>query len=227
MKKLTLSALLLLQIIFLHAQNSEWEVGMFLGGINYQGDLIPKTVDISQSNVAIGLTSRYRYYYTLNFRANLIVGRISASDMDYPERESRGFSFQSSLIEMSGLAEWEPFGKERELKGGNTSLLISPYLMGGMGLAFINPKPNFPAIGNPGSQNPVIQDIRASYSKVQLVLPLGIGARYDINSKWTICAEIAGRVSFTDYLDGISIAANPGNNDYYWTFGLAAMFKPR
>lgn len=226
MKKFYSLALALSCVSFLYAQNPEWEVGMFLGWSVYQGDIVGKTIDLKESNTAIGITGRYNYYYTLKFRANLLFGRLSGDDANYEGRGDRNASFTTSLVEFSGLAEWEPFGKARELQGGKSKLFISPYALGGLGLVFTNPKPTFPALGNVGSNNPAIQDIRAGYSKIHLVIPVGLGLRYDVNRKWMIGAEAGWRVPFTDYLDGISVSANDSSMDYYWFYGFTAMFKP-
>ncbi|MDX1943605.1 MAG: DUF6089 family protein [Saprospiraceae bacterium] len=227
MKKLyTLVLALSCIIISAYSQNKEWEVGMFLGWSVYQGDMIGKTIDLKEANTAVGITGRYDYYYTLKIRANLLFGRLTGADINYPGKESRNASFQTSLIELSGMAEWEPFGKARTLKGGKSKFFISPYFLGGLGLVFTNPKAKFPSLGNPDSQSPVIQDLRSGYSKIHLVVPLGGGLRYDLNDKWMIGAELAGRVPFTDYLDGISESANSNSMDFYWFYGLTVMFKP-
>jgi opacity protein-like surface antigen len=227
MKKLYIILVLSLSAFTSKAQFGEWEVGPFIGWALYQGDLIPKRYDLDQTNLAFGFTSRYNYYYNFNIRGNLLVGRISASDDDYPDtnRRGRGYSFSTSVIEISALAEYEPLGKMRQLQGGKSKLRVSPYVMGGMGLAFTNPKPTFPRIGNPDSQNPIIQDVRAGYSKIHLALPLGGGVRFDVTSRWMIGAEVAGRYAFTDYLDGISLSANPKRNDWYWFGGFTAMYR--
>ncbi len=225
MKKLFTLLSTLVIALLLQAQPTDWEMGMFGGWSVYQGDIIGKKIDLRESNLAVGITGRYNYYYTLKFRVNLLFGRLSGDDKNYPGREARGASFQTSLVELSTMAEWEPFGKWRELKGGKSNIAVSPYLMGGVGLAFTNPKPVFPKIGNVNSQNPYIQDIRAGYSKIHLVVPVGAGLRYDVNRKWSIGAEIAGRITFTDYIDGISVSANDTSWDYYWFYGFTAMFK--
>lgn len=227
MKKLyTLVLALACVSISISAQNKEWEVGMFVGWSVYQGDIVGKTIDLKEANTAVGITGRYDYYYTLKFRTNLLFGRLTGDDANYPGREDRDASFQTSLIEFSGMAEWEPFGKARALKGGKSKFFVSPYFLGGLGLVFTNPKPKFPALGRPDSQNPAIQDIRAGYSKIHLAVPLGGGLRYDVNDKWMVGAEIAGRIPFTDYLDGISESGNSNSMDFYWFYGLTVMFKP-
>lgn len=229
MKKLYILSVALCLTLFTNAQTSDlWEVGMFLGQSLYQGDIANSDADLKQANTAFGLTARYNYLYTLKFRGNLFFGNLSGSDLaaDNPGRAKRGITFQTSVIELSGMAEWEPFGKMRELEGGKKKLFLSPYLMGGLGLGFTNPKPKFPELGNPDSQSPELQDLRAGYSKVHMVVPVGAGLRYDINRKWMVAAEIASRLPFTDYLDGVSISGNPDKIDWYWFYGFTVMFKP-
>jgi len=208
----------------IHAQYASWEAGMFVGFAAYQGDLSTPQFSAREANPAIGFTARYKYYYTLNFRGNLLLGRLDGDDENTPARAGRGFSFETNLIEFSGMAEWEPFGRLRELKGGSNKLKVSPYLLGGIGFTFTNPKPRFSSTGAPDSQNPIQQDLRGNYSKIHLIIPIGLGARFDVNHKWMIGAEIGPRYPFTDYLDGISKAANPNAGDWYWFYGVTAMY---
>lgn len=221
--------LLLLGLVFqLSAQKIDWELGMFIGGAVYQGDLTSKLVDLKQASPGIGFTARYKYYYTFNIRANLLITKLSAADSENTKRPTdRGYSFESSLVEFSGMAEYEPFGKLRELKGGKNKLPVSPYFLGGLGFCFSNPKPQFAATDDPAVESAISQDLRGGFSKIHLVVPIGMGLRYDINRDWMIGAEVAARYPFTDYLDGISKAANPGAKDWYWFFGIAAMHNFR
>lgn len=206
------------------AQNAGWEAGMFVGFSVYQGDLSYQNF-LKESNPAIGFSARYDYYYTLKFRANLLLGTIDGDDKNEPERASRGFSFKTNLIELSGMVEWEPFGRLRALRGGRSSLKFSPFLLGGMGFCFAKPQAMFPELGVPGSQNPIQQDLKYNKSNVHLIIPIGFGVRYDVNRQWTINAEGGPRFPFTDYLDGISKAANPDAGDWYWFYGLTAMYN--
>lgn len=210
-----------------YAQKADWEAGMFAGFSVYQGDIAVQQFDIKEANPAIGFTARYKYYYTLNFRANLLLGRLDGDDRNSAARTNRGFRFETSLIELSGMVEWEPLGRSRELRGGKNNLKVSPYLLGGLGFCFTNPRPMFPSLGTPDSQNPVQQDMLTSYSKVHLILPVALGVRFDVSRDWLIGAEIGPRYPFTDYLDGISKAANPNAGDWYWFYGLTAMYKLR
>jgi len=229
MKKLFALPLALCICLLGYGQRADaWEVGLFLGQALYQGDIANRSVDFDNTNMGFGLTTRYNYYSNLKFRGNLLFSRLSGSDSNAESegRRKRGITFQTSIIEVSGLVEWEPLGEMRELEGGKKKFFVSPYLMGGLGFAFINPKPQFPQLGSPDSQSPELRDLRAGYSKVHLAVPLGGGLRYDINRKWMIGAEIAGRLPFTDYLDGVSISGNPDKIDWYWFYGLTLMFKP-
>lgn len=224
MKKFYALLLALGWLCQLHAQQIDWELGMFIGGAVYQGDLTSKLVDLKQASPGIGFTARYKYYYTLNFRGNLLVTKLSAADAENTKRPTdRGYSFESSLVEFSGMAEYEPFGKVRELKGGKNKVVVSPYFLGGFGFCVSSPKPQFAATDNPAVESAIKQDLRGGFSKIHLIIPIGMGLRYDLSRDWMIGAEVAARYPFTDYLDGISKAANPNAKDWYWFFGLAAM----
>lgn len=210
------------------AQKIDWELGLFVGGAVYQGDLTSKLVDLKQSSLGFGFTARYKYYYTLNFRGNLLVSKLSASDAANTKRPTdRGYSFESTLVEFSGMAEYEPLGKLRDLKGGKKKLPVSPYLLGGLGFCISSPKPQFSPTDDPAVQSKIQQDLRGGFSKVHLIVPIGFGLRYDLSRDWMIGGEVAARYPFTDYLDGISKAANPNAKDWYWFFGIAAMHNFR
>lgn len=200
------------------AQLTDVEVGGFLGGAVYQGDLSDQLFD--PAGAVFGYTGRYKYYYTLNFRANLLLSRLKGSD----KGASRNFSFTTTMIELSGMAELEPLGRWRELGNGTKKLKFSPYLLGGLGFLLAHPKATFGTVTNPALQDQINQDSQKGKTKLLLVIPIGAGVRYDLNREWMIGAEAAVRYPFTDYLDGISRAANPKAGDWYWFYGVTAMY---
>ncbi|MFN7117642.1 MAG: DUF6089 family protein [Saprospiraceae bacterium] len=224
-KKTLLIVVLHLSILSaIQAQLTGWEAGPFLGFAVYQGDLSQPNF-LKGSNPAIGFTARYNYYYTLKFRANFMIAALSGDDRNAPERAMRGFRFTTDLMELSGVVEWEPLGRWREWRERQHSFYFSPYLLGGVGFCLANAQPMFPDLGAPGSQNPIQQDLQRNNALFHLVVPLGLGVRYDVNPEWMVSLEAGSRFPFTDYLDGISKAANPDAGDWYWFYGVNVMYR--
>ena len=88
------------------------EGGVIIGVANYKGDLARTDgFQLADNNLAFGLHARHYIDSTKAIRANLIYGKLSANDIDHAERPERGYSFETSLVELSIVGEWEPFGK--------------------------------------------------------------------------------------------------------------------
>ena len=198
------------------------EGGLFLGVSNYQGDLtLKKAPNFGESNFAAGLLARTYVDETTAIRANLLYGKLSGNDNNYADRIKRGFSFTTTLVELSVVGEWEPLGANRYKNYDKMINRFSPYLYGGLGMVFINPKPVF---GNEGNEK-VQQDLSSDYSKLQFSVPIGIGLKAYINKLWCVGLELGTRTTFTDYLDGISLSGEPGTKDWYLFGGAMVTYR--
>ncbi|PTB89750.1 hypothetical protein C9994_17455, partial [Marivirga lumbricoides] len=66
------------------------------------------------------------------------------------------------------------------------------------------------------------KDLPKPYSRIQIVIPVGLGARYKLSSNFDIALEISYRHTFTDYLDDVGgeyvdlggFVDSEGNPDY-------------
>ena len=143
------------------------------------------------------------------------------ADANYAIRNDRGYSFTTSLVELSAVGEWEPFGMNRYRSGVKGTASLSPYFFGGLGLGYVNAKPDF---GN-DNQEKALQDLNAGNSKIQIILPVGLGLKANINKLWLAGLELGMRYPFTDYLDGVSEAGNPNKNDWYLFGGASLMYR--
>jgi hypothetical protein len=74
-----------------------------------------------------------------------------------------------------------------------------------------------------------VKDKTATYSTVQLAIPVGFGFKIQPDKKWTIAIEYGARVLFFDYLDNISEGdvfnknyqyGNKYDNDNYYFIGI-------
>ena len=197
-----------------------WDMGLFLGMATYQGDLSEERFPIQESNFALGLSARTSLQETFGLRAGLVFSRLSDEDF-WP---GRNYSFRTSILELSLLGEYEPLERKRLLRGGKKKFFISPYGFGGFALAFTTPQALFPEGYKAGDRSPIEQDKINGDSRSQLALPLGIGAKLDFHKKFYLQAETGVRLPFSDYIDGISMTANPDKGDLYWFSGVTIFF---
>jgi OmpA-OmpF porin, OOP family len=216
---LLLTLLLLMgSLTTITAQEEKWDGGFFIGAANTMGDLVESDVfTLDETNLAFGFLLKRNISQKFGLRLGLTTGKISGDDknFDNPQRQSRGFSFENRVSELSLLAQWEPFGNRR-YRGSSFQKILSPYLFAGVGLAFSNPTPNFNGRSNAG----VVADQATDVQKILFTSPVGIGLRYDLNRKWNLGLEMGMRPVYNDYLDGVSQSANPGDNDWYVFGGL-------
>lgn len=218
----------------LNAQNAgPWEAGFALSISNYEGDLHTSQFRASVTDLqpAVSLFMRRKQNDHLALRLNLLAGRLQGSDKSFstPDwRPVRGVSFTSPLLEGALMAEIFPGGLYKNNR--NTSSLhkpashersVAPYILLGVGAAFTNPHVNW----NDASGNEMIDpelaalDKKAQLRRVNFVMPLGAGLRFTTSQQYTFHIEGAFRPTFSDYIDGFSLAGDPHTNDWYFTLG--------
>lgn len=226
MKNLYITACLLLAAFSMAFAQPRWEMGVFAGLANYQGDLVKETVPLfKEGNPALGVTGRYVYDYSWTIRGNLVFGKISGDDNNYRNddfRKNRNISFENPIFELSGCVEWEPLGEWRYLSGVGFKKMISPYIMTGFGLAFTNPKVDYPdeTGGSAEFMKKIEEDKNAKYFKARPAIPIAIGVKLDLDDLWFLSLEFGMRYPFTDYLDGVSATGNPDKKDWYQFSGI-------
>lgn len=216
----------------LSAQN--WEGGLFVGGINYQGDLVVPAFTFQETNVGIGLVIRNNINSKMALRGNLLFGQLNGADANWDEpafRQRRNFSFESTITELSINFEYSPFSGSEWLKGNDKFIRnISPYGFIGAGVAFWDPTTNF-NVSEAGTSPPattinrINEDMDSEFSTTAFTVPIGGGIKADITDKIIGGLEFGVRFPFTDYLDGVSAAANPDLDDWYWFAGATVTFR--
>lgn len=165
------------------AQKNEFGVG--LGGFNYAGDLMR---GYHVENVKPGILGYYKRNIDNIFsaRASLTGGMISGTDDNPidPFAQNRNASFQSFIVEVAGMMEYNFL----DYKAEHVQIRWSPYLFLGIS--------GFTFFGGD-------QELNGS-STVQLAIPFGGGFKYAINPNITLNLEIGIRKLFFDRLDGYS-----------------------
>ncbi|MDX2070763.1 MAG: DUF6089 family protein [Haliscomenobacter sp.] len=226
MKEPVLLLYLLCSMTLIRAQ-SIWEVGAFVGMAAYSGDVNPTlTSRFKDFTPSVGLNTRTNLSDHLGVRVGFTYLKLKGDDEHYENRESRDFNFNTTLVELSILGEWEPFGANRYFTDaeGNVRMdkLISPYLFAGVGLMGGGLNTDFS--NYPGKNEQIIAGIKKDRaygnSLLGVSLPVGLGVKLDLSKNFTLAAEGSIRGSFTDYLDGISFSANPDAKDIYMNIGI-------
>ena len=209
-----------------------WEIGVLVGQSGYLGDLNKSDFFSKEPKFSGGVLGRYHLSRNLALRGALTFGSLSGSDANFSDRQVRGFKTKSPLTDLSAIVEWDFLGKRR-FKYDTTAFQVrfrrtlSPYLFTGVGLGFTNPTPDFTGTASTPAnfRQGAVQDAATNYPNTHFVIPFGIGLRYDLSENWVLGLEAGFRLSFSDYLDGISKGANPGRNDRYKLSGLTVTYR--
>jgi len=164
------------------------EIGAGLGAMNYKGDISPD-LQIGTAKLGGNLFFRYNLKKDLSFRASALMGSIAGDDKNSsdPFNQQRGKNFSTTINELSLTAEYNFFNYQYHRYHKDWS----PYVFGGVGFMKFSPR------DNPS----------ADYKQNQIVLPFGVGIKYNIKGPWDLNFEFGTRKTFTDYLD------NLGGND--------------
>jgi hypothetical protein len=237
---------ILLAILMLSAYSAKaqiYEVGFTGGMSSYMGDLNSKNL-FHRVYGGTGAMIRYNHNQHISGRLNAFYSILRGSDMrgDQPYMIlpiSKQFEFETDLIELSIQAEinFLPFIT------GNTDTRFSPYLFGGLGGIYFNPRAN----SNAHTTNPTVinfddddiindwgNELRpGEYSNFSIISIFGYGFKYNLSENFIAGIEWGMRYAGapllnrygTDYLDMVSLKGNPKNNDWYSVLGFTFTYK--
>jgi OmpA-OmpF porin, OOP family len=216
MKKVTFLFVALLTLsLTTQAQDSckvckpyKWEVGLPIGINQYFGDMHCSKAYASENSLMVGAFVRRHFNDYFALRGQILLGKLAGNDLDQPEGrwDYRRLKFTSPLTEIALLGEIYPLRERRYKCDGTFKRTLSPYLFAGLGVAITNPTVTV----QPGGAFPPMQRLldedKANLKKAALVLPFGIGLKYNVAERWTIGAEMGYRYAFSDYLDGTKLS---------------------
>ncbi len=214
----------------LWAQLDTWAGGIYVGSSHYMGDMVSSsTPNLSQTGIAVGVAGQIYITEQIGMRTNLTYGQLKGRDADYSDLEGRNFTFKTNYVELSSLVEWEPFGGKRYFSDadGNKFMdkLVSPYLYAGVGLSFLNLNTDYSGYEGESLLPGIMADRNAGSTKTSFILPVGLGLKIDLDSKFTIAVDGGVRFAFSDYLDGVSESGNPDANDAYILVGAMLYYR--
>ncbi len=179
-----------------------YEVGGFIGGTNYIGD-IGKTQIINPNELVVGGLVKWNRSPRHSFRASINFGKIAADDLDSkdPRRQQRGYNFTNNIKEF-GLGLEFTFWEYNTHSG---QPIHTPYLYTGITyFLYDNLHRN--------AEDEMVKD----GNKSTFALPIVLGYKATISRSISLGFELGARYAFTDNLDG-SDPSGAGDMDY--TFG--------
>ena len=212
--KTILSTLFIMSISSL-SYSQIYEVGGFLGGSNFIGD-VGSTQFIDPNSYALGGVLKLNRSPRHSFRASLMFSTLSANDnsSDDPKRVNRGYYFDTSIIEASLGLEFTFF--DFNLHSGTPQ--SSPYIYTGISMAN---HPNF------FFNNNMLIDEKTKSNAYGI--PITLGFKTTVINQIVIAVELGARYTFSDEIDGskpdseenqIARFGNFNNNDWYMFSGL-------
>lgn len=190
--------------------------GFGIGSSNYYGDFAPYRRPLASTFKMMrwSIGGNYTRHFTprLAARASFIYARIAGDDyiMNRDSKHetsifyARNLHFRNDLKEFSiqGIFKLTPDNRSYDRRPQ-----LGAYLFAGVALTAHNPKAldslkgdwiKLQPLGTEGQGN---EGYEKPYSLVQFAIPVGVGIRYKINSRFDISAELGFRKTFTDYLD--------------------------
>jgi hypothetical protein len=206
---------------------SHYEIGGFVGISGYLGDLNKSDWFSKEPHPAFGFFGRYNVSPKFAIKVAYSRGNLSGRDSYYTDRAFRNFSTQSVINDVVGQIEYQPWSFAMSKLPHQFESMMRPYIFVGIGVAFANPKADLSnmLIVKPDIAAGVEADLNAEYSNTSVVIPFGLGIKYRIAPLWTVGLEAGFRFTFSDYIDGISEAANPAKSDRYKFSGIVVSYR--
>ena len=170
------------------------EVGVFLGGSNYIGD-VGKTNYVDPNQMAYGILYKWNKSPRHAWRISYTMSKIKGDDInsDVPGRYKRGYSFENNISEISAGLEFNFFDFNLHEFG----FKLTPYIYSG--LSYTKYEELY-----------VVNGVTKKDSDAStFALPMIIGIKTNITPSLILGVEVGSRYTMTDNLDG----SHPKNNN--------------
>lgn len=179
----------------------------YLGQMYYQGDLSPTAspFSLSSGHFSTGLGYAYQANKWLRVGGDFYLSKLSGADIDSPNpnRQKRNLSFYSNLYEFDAVVE----ANLCRLILDTCLYDLEVYYKTGIGVANVNPKTRLDDVEY------VLRDYhtegqglngKSQYGTNHVVIPFGLGLRFQLTDRISMGVEAMARWTFTDYLDDVS-----------------------
>lgn len=182
--------------------------GLYVGGINYEGDLAPSSfvVSAAETHLDLGVFVYVKATDWLGLKINYHHGRLSGSDATSHDdgRRGRNLHFRSPLDELSVSGAFFYTYNTRKRK------IIQPFLSLGVGVFQFNPQAEYNGqwydLQPLSTEGQGMQSFpnRKPYSLTQICFPAGAGIQMSMSKRVQLTVDISLRKTLTDYLDDVS-----------------------
>ena len=209
MKKIFNLLLCFFPFITLNAQINE--IGVFLGGSNFVGD-VGKTTYIAPEKLTFGVLYKWNRSPRHSWRFSYTQSEVSGNDYKSEEtgRNQRGYRFDNNIKELSAGLEFNFF--DFNLHDYHTK--ITPYVYSGLNFFIFDNLYRYTASPN---------EIYSEHSS-SLAIPFILGIKSNITPRFVLGLETGVRYTFTDNIDG----SNPNtSNTNILKFGNLSELKTR
>lgn len=216
MKKIFNLLLCFVPVFTLHAQINE--IGVFLGGSNFIGD-VGSTTYIAPEKLAFGLLYKWnkspRHSYRFSYTQSTLIGKDS--DSEEASRYKRGYSFKNNVKEFSAGLEFNFLDFDLH----NSSPKITPYIYSGINYFM------YDALYIENGQT------KKEKKAGSFAIPIVLGIKSNISRNFILAGEVGARYTFTDNIDGSfpkndsqanNRFGNLNNNDWYVFTGVTLTY---
>lgn len=218
MKKIFNLLLCFFPFITLHAQINE--IGVFLGGSNFVGD-VGKTTYIAPEKLAFGVLYKWNRSPRHSWRFSYTQSEVTGNDFKSNEtgRNQRGYRFDNTVKELSAGLEFNFF----DFNLHDYHQKITPYVYSGLSFFIYDNLYRYTTSPN----------VIYSQNSNSLSIPIILGIKSNITPRLVLGLEAGVRYSFTDNIDGsnpdtsstnILKFGNLNNNDWYVFSGLTLTY---
>jgi len=163
------------------------EVGVFLGGSNYIGD-VGKTNYVNPNELAFGFLYKWNKSPRHAWRISYTQSKITANDLDskVSGRYKRGYNFENNIKEISAGLEFNFFDFNLHEFGTK----VTPYVY--TGLCYTNYDELYVLNG----------ETKKDINHGTFAIPMTVGVKTNITKEWILGFEVGARYTMTDNLDG-------------------------
>ena len=201
-------------------QSQTYEIGGFIGGANYIGDVGNSTY-VNPNSLVGGVIVKWNRSDRHAFRFSLLYADISADDADSNEtrRQQRGYNFNNSITEASlgieyNFWEWNLYNGKRQ---------AVPYLYTGL-TGFYSKEVSL--VGG---------SLESDGNTLNIAIPAVLGFKATVGSSVIAAIEVGARYTFTDNIDGSNPEElksnstapsfrNANGNDWYVFTGISLTY---
>lgn len=185
MKRLPIFLFVLISFCQVNAQINE--LGIFLGGSNFVGD-VGKTDYIAPNELAFGILYKWnrspRHAYRISYTQSQVSG--NDADSDVAGRNLRGYRFENSLKELSVGFEFNFF----DFNLHELDRKITPYVYSGVSYFFYD------------ELYVLDGETEKDDTTSALAIPMTVGIKSNITPSLVLGFEVGARYTFTDNIDG-------------------------